>query len=189
MADALASMREVASYSPAVSMARLLEQIDDVPPPGYLPKASRLARVARPGGEHWSCCPASVPAASRDQLGVSPNARRSSPGASPSTRTIFSRERSPRTTLTRPRAMPARLAISLQSAAFAWPSTGAAATLTRSTPSRSETIALRFARDCRRTVRSTSGTGCYAPDVRTPVFSDPAAPPLTRTRSQSGTKQ
>jgi len=50
MADALASMREVASYSPAVSMARLLEQIDDVPPPGYLPKASRLARVARPGG-------------------------------------------------------------------------------------------------------------------------------------------
>src|SRR5438876_11899422 len=90
MADALASMREVASYSPAVSMARLLEQIDDVPPPGYLPKASRLARVARPGGEHWSCCPASVPAASRDQLGVSPNARRSSPGASPSTRTIFS---------------------------------------------------------------------------------------------------
>src|SRR5437764_14844893 len=46
---------------PAVSMARLLEQIDDVPPPGYLPKASLLARVARPGGEHWGCCPAGVP--------------------------------------------------------------------------------------------------------------------------------
>ena len=43
------SHRCATSYSPAVSMARLLEQIDDVPPPGYLPKSSRLARIARPG--------------------------------------------------------------------------------------------------------------------------------------------
>ena len=86
--------------------------------------------------------------------------------------------------------MPARLAISLQSAAFAWPSTGAAATLTckHAVALGNNRVALRTRLQTDREIYLWHGVQ-YAPDVRTPVFSDPAAPPLTRTRSQSGTKQ
>ena len=60
----------------------------------------------------------------------SPSAARASASAMPSMRTSLSRDRSPRTIVTRVRGTPARLAISLHSARFARPSTGAAATLT-----------------------------------------------------------
>lgn len=128
---------------------------------------SPLALDSETVGDRWGVRARASARGTPDQPGVSPNARRSSPSVSPSTRTTFSRERSPRITLTRPRAMPARLAISLHSAAFAWPSTGAAATLTCSTPSRSATSVLRFARGCSRTARSASGIRCsMRPDSR-----------------------
>src|SRR5680860_373800 len=56
--------------------------------------------------------------------------------ATPSTRTTFSRDFSPRTTLTREGATPTRFAISLQRALLALPSTGGAVTFACKTPSR-----------------------------------------------------
>ena len=86
--------------------------------------------------------------------------------------------------------MPARLAISLQSAAFAWPSDrcGRDTHVQHAVALGNDRVALRTRLQTDREIYLWHGVQ-YAPDVRTPVFSDPAAPPLTRTRSQSGTKQ
>lgn len=70
-------------------------------------------------GDERSDRPRDGEAIAQRDVEVRPSARRNSSSARPSTRTVLSRERSPRTTLTRPRAIPARFAINLHRAMFA----------------------------------------------------------------------